>query len=366
MLSLCSHIPTKLYFGCGCVTAHREELCSLGSKALIVTGRSSANNGSLDDVKAALDSCGKEYAVFDKTEENPSVATVMEAARLAVSNGADFVIGIGGGSPLDAAKAAALMAANPDKGEAFLTGKEKCQYTPALPTAAIPTTCGTGSEVTGVSVLTYHERRTKGSIPFRIYPAIALCDGSYLINAPRSLIINTAVDTLGHLIESYLNSAADDHSKAIAAHGLELWKRDLPLLERGITAEEGSMLLEASAAGGAAIAHTGTGIPHGLSYTLTYEQHIHHGKAVGYFLPAYVRLCPDADRREVLRLTGFDSEEAMARYIYSMCGCAPIDRSLAALSAETFMKKPEKLLTAPFAADSDAVSEIAFSACDIV
>ena len=153
------YMPTKVYNELDCVTKHSAELAALGTKALIVTGRSSSKkNGSLDDVITALETHRISYAVFSEVEENPSVETVMKARDLGLSSGADFVIGIGGGSPLDAAKAIAVMLQNPDKDWQYLYESTSAK---ALPIAAIPTTCGTGSEVTGVAVLTRHDLKTR-------------------------------------------------------------------------------------------------------------------------------------------------------------------------------------------------------------
>ncbi|MBQ7990040.1 MAG: iron-containing alcohol dehydrogenase [Oscillospiraceae bacterium] len=360
---MCEHIPTEFFCEDGCTAAHRDEIASLGGRALIVTGgRSSKMNGSLDDMTDVLGKCGIAYSVFDRVEENPSVETVMAGTKAALELGADMIIGIGGGSPLDAAKAVALMAANPDRDAEFLVSGGN-GYAHPLPLVCVPTTCGTGSEVTPVSVLTYHDRRTKGSVPFKIYPDIALCDGKYLMYAPHRLIVNTAVDTLGHLTESYLNSAADEHSRSAAEKGFELWQGNRPLLEgEPLTAGGCTALMTASAYGGAAIAHTGTGIPHGLSYTLTYEEHIPHGLAVGYFLAGYVSLCSDSEIHEIMGMTGFADTHEMDSFIRRTSGGTGIDRQLASLAAKRLAENPKKLSTAPFDADTAAVEKIAYSA----
>ena len=115
------YMPTKVYNEKGCVRQHSQELAALGTKALLVTGKHSSRvNGSLQDVKDALNREQVPYVVFDGIEENPSVETVMRATALGLSEKVDFVIGIGGGSPMDASKAIALMIANPEKKADFL------------------------------------------------------------------------------------------------------------------------------------------------------------------------------------------------------------------------------------------------------
>ena len=158
------YMPAKVYCENNCVRAHAKELASFGKKALIVTGKSSAfKNGSIADVQAALSDHGVECAVFNEVEENPSVETVMKGRDRGLAEGADFVIGIGGGSPMDAAKAIALMIRQKDAGVEYLY--DSSAVTDALPVVCIPTTCGTGSEVTAVSVLSRPSLRAKGSIP---------------------------------------------------------------------------------------------------------------------------------------------------------------------------------------------------------
>ena len=132
-------MSTKIFRGSNAVIENSSAFKALGSKALIVTGRNSAvKNGSLEDVKTALENEGIGYAIFNEIEENPSVETCFKAAREGQEAGCDFVIGIGGGSPMDAAKAAALIMKNPDMDEAKLY--DKTLKVEALPVAEIPTT----------------------------------------------------------------------------------------------------------------------------------------------------------------------------------------------------------------------------------
>ena len=134
------YIPTKVYQEIDAVKVHAEELAGYGSYALIVTGKYSARaNGALADVEAALDAYGKKHVQYDGIEENPSVETVMKATEFGKRNGVDFVIAIGGGSPMDAAKAIAIMLANPEKDADYLY--ENVAHTKALPVVTIPTTC---------------------------------------------------------------------------------------------------------------------------------------------------------------------------------------------------------------------------------
>lgn len=351
------YMPTRLYTENGCVSNHSSELAALGTHALIVTGKgSSKRNGSLDDVISALSSHGVRYTVFDKTEENPSVETVMKARDLGLEKGVDFIIGVGGGSPIDAAKAAALMLAEPDKDweHMYAAGNSK-----ALPLAAVPTTCGTGSEVTGVSVITRHDLKTKVSLKHKIFPRLALVDGKYLLTAPRSLIVNTAIDAFSHLIESSVNTLADRSSMMLVMTGLRLWKSCKRCIEGSeeIKGSSASALMEASVFGGMSIAQTGTTIPHALSYMLTYSQGIPHGAAVGAFQANYLKLADKALRDQLLSAAGFSDTDQLERFIRQLAPVA-VDRELLESSAESVLSKPEKLALCPYKLDRKAMKKI--------
>lgn len=341
------YLPTKIYSERNCVQAHGDELAALGSHALIVTGKSSSKtNGSLDDVIAALEKNSVKYTVFDKVEENPSVETVMAARDMGLECGADFVIGIGGGSPLDAAKAAAFMIKNSGKSWEFMYETANAS---ALPVAAVPTTCGTGSEVTGVAVLTRHDLHTKVSMKHKVFPAIALIDGKYLMTAPRKIIMNTAVDALSHLIESGVNTLADTYSDMSVFAGLREWADCRPYIDGSEALNEtaAQKLMNASALAGVSIAQTGTAIPHSLSYMLTYEAGIPHGAAVGAFQSKYLKYADRDRQKAILSTIGFADTDELGGYIASL---APVsaDRGLLERSAAAVMNNAAKLALCPY------------------
>lgn len=350
------YLPTRIYSERDCVRKYAKEWTSLGKHALIVTGRSSALNGSLADVTEALKGENKSYTVYDQTEENPSVETIMKVRDLGLEQQADFVIGIGGGSPMDAAKAIALMMARKDQGAEFLYQKGSDQ---ALPLVEVPTTCGTGSEATPYSILTIHEKRTKASISHRIFPQYALVDGKYLKGASRNLLVNTAVDALGHFIESYINTNATDYSRMLCAYGMEVWNSCKNVLI-GAPAKETDLdrMMNASTIAGMAISHTGTALPHGLSYYLTYEKGIPHGKAVGYFLPGYVAEASSLLGRKVLHLTGFPDVQYFRSFMHQLIGHLDADSELIDLAVEGLMGNPAKLQNAPYPVTKEGLYRI--------
>ena len=179
------YMPTKVYSERGCVRRYSQEWATLGKKALIVTGKSSAKNGALMDVLGALHEHGTAVVVFDETEENPSIEMVMRVRELGLRENVDFVIGIGGGSPMDAAKAIALMLYHKEKGAEFLyqNGDDE-----ALPVVEVPTTCGTGSEVSRFSVISDPEKAAKYPlISDEVLPDAAILDAELVKTVPPSV-----------------------------------------------------------------------------------------------------------------------------------------------------------------------------------
>ncbi len=344
--------PTNTYIEKNCVKHHKKELLSLGTRAFIITGHtSSKKNGSLDDVVSVLEEGQIPYRIFNDIEENPSVETVEKAAAIGKEFQADFVIGIGGGSPLDASKAVALLIANPEEtGECFYTPKDLSP----LPIAAVPTTCGTGSEVTPVAVLTRHDVQTKKSISYKIFPDLALIDGTYLLAAKKELLVNTCVDALAHCIESYLHEQANLYNQMFSSYGLQLWGEITPFLlsEDSLTEEMAEKLMLISTIAGMAIAQTGTTIPHALSYDITYHKGIPHGKACGLFLAAYLSLYKremPQDVEKVLCLLGFDTIHDFSDFLKDLIGTLSLSKEEKDLYAGRMMENSSKLASCPFA-----------------
>lgn len=358
------YMPTKVYQEKGAVRNHGMELAFFGKKALIVTGsHSSKNNGSLRDIQETLEEYGVEYGIYDRIGENPTIDMVMDAAKQGREQGTDFVIGIGGGSPMDAAKAIALMILNRDSSADVL-------YQPlalrSLPVVEVPTTCGTGSEVTPYAILTRDDLETKQSISHQVFPALALVDPCYLQGAPLTVLTNTAIDALGHLIESYFHSKATDYSRMLAIQGMDVWGACKHVLS-GMEPEEEDFigLMFASSLAGMAITHTGTSLPHGLSYYLTYHRGIPHGQAVGFFLPGYLDLFTETMEAEVmmvLRILGFGCPEQFAGWVRECIGRPNLtEQEITAMLAE-IMQSERKLAAVPFAVEKQTVEGIIRSA----
>ena len=358
-------MPVRVFEETDAVLNHAADLGALGRCALLVTGKhSAARNGSLSDVTQALSGTGTSYVLFQEVEENPSIETVMKGRDLAVESGADFVIGIGGGSALDAAKAIALMAKKADRDISYLYSPDGDSA--ALPIAAIPTTCGTGSEVTAVSVLTNTPKQIKKSIPHKLFPALALIDGKYLRSAPFSVLANTAFDALTHLIESELNAKSSPYSHMCAQAGLRTWAQSLPVLkkEKEPGDEDLMRMMRASAFAGMAIAHTGTTLPHGLSYPLTFRLGVPHGKATAYFTAGYLAEAPGNTGEALLKEAGFASVAEFDLVYKKACGTLDVPQAklneVLEAAVDEIMGTPAKLALAPFPVDEAMLRRIAF------
>lgn len=289
------HMPTKVVMGKNCIQDNSELFKVYGDTAIIVTGRSSAKtNGSEKDVVTALEKEGIDYIIYDQVMSNPTVACVYEGAQVARVTKAKFVIAIGGGSPMDAAKAIALLALD-YLPEAQLFDNNR--HHKALPIIAVPTTAGTGSEVTQYAMITNDVLETKSALASPIlFPQIAFMDATYLMSLPKRITINTAIDALSHSVEGMLAVRANPISDALAKDSIGKVMQVLGDIQKmydqpfDLSYEQREKLLLASMLGGMVIAQTGTTAVHAMGYSLTYFRQIDHGRANGLLLGHFMKL----------------------------------------------------------------------------
>jgi len=275
------YLPTRIIFGENAVRKGFVYLNQLGKKALIVTGKSSAlKSGALDDVIAVLKGLKIEWVVFDKVEENPVLEIIVEGAAFFAANGCDFLIGIGGGSPIDAAKAIALTAANHlDKDNIYNTSTFKKTY----PLVAVPTTAGTGTEVTQYSVLTDASTLKKAGFGHDLaFPVLALADPKYTLSLPVSVTLNTGIDALSHLLEGIYSNKRTPLIYPLIFKGIKLIYNNLSnVLHNPSDLAVRTALMQASLYGGITISHTSTTLQHSVGYPLTSVYNVPHGLANG-------------------------------------------------------------------------------------
>lgn len=310
-------MPTQVYFGKDCITQNREAFGKCGKRAYVITYRLPGRHYALEDVEAALKERGVSYFIETEIEENPCVETIVRAAKKGLAEKADFLVAIGGGAPIDASKAIGIMMNNPDMEPYDLFSREDLT---SLPIIAVPTTAGTGAEVAHWSVITRFDTQTKQAIKPWVYPRYSFLDPSYLMSMPVRLTRATALDALGHCIESYVSTAGNPYSRGLCEVAFQTFSDTVDALHKGefpYEIREKQMFI--SMLGGMANNQTGTCLPHGMSYALTHNKHIPHGLACGLLEGEYLRIFKDRSRVDrIIALCGFRSVDEFADFISSI------------------------------------------------
>ena len=226
IVSFSFHVPTNFVFGQGAIQKlHKQRLP--GKKALIVisAGKSTRANGYLDIVQDELTQAGVAYAVFDKILANPVLDNVMDGAAFARAEGCDFVIGLGGGSSIDAAKAIAMMVPNEGNYWDYIyggTGGGQRMKNKPLPIVAIPTTAGTGTELDAWTVVTNEETKEKMSGGNKnTFPVLAIVDPNFMLSVPPKFTAYQGFDALFHSTESYINNTNNLMRDMLALKAIE-------------------------------------------------------------------------------------------------------------------------------------------------
>lgn len=278
-------IPVKIVFGSGRISELTQYISDDIERILIVSEKNVAEKSkAVDTVRKLLDN--KKVWVFLDVEENPSFETVAIGGDIARKNNCQLVIGIGGGSPMDAAKGIAMLATNHEP----LRNLIEMSDLPSdpLPVICIPTTSGTGSEVTPYAVFTDREGKNKcGYGNDKIFPQLALLDPELSFSMPKSVTINTGLDALTHSIEAYLSTESFEMDDIIALESIKKVIKHLPGAANNNHHDMEAMAY-ASMLGGIAITHGGTILLHIMGYPLTVYKQIPHGKANAILLPAVI------------------------------------------------------------------------------
>ena len=256
------YLPTKLLYGAGCLTALGG--CALpGRKALLVTsaGQSAKRHGYLGRVEEQLAQAGASAVLYDQITPNPTKAEVMAGAALCREEGCDFVLGLGGGSSIDAAKAIAVMARNPGDYWDYIsggTGKGKAVPNAPLPVVAVTTTAGTGTEADPWTVTTNEETQEKIGFGYeKTFPVLSIVAPELMVSVPPRLTAYQGFDALFHSTEGYLNRTANPISDLMALEAIRLIGKSLPRAVR-----DGADL---EARGDVALANTLSGMVETLS-----------------------------------------------------------------------------------------------------
>lgn len=285
-------LPRDLYHGKGAL----ENLKTLkGSKAVIVVGGGSMKKfGFLDKAEGYLKEAGMEVMIIDGVEPDPSVTTVMNGADKMLEFKPDWIVAIGGGSPIDAAKAMWIKYEYPD-----CTFEDMCKVfgIPELRKkahfCAVSSTSGTATEVTAFSIITDYDKGIKYPIAdFEITPDVAIVDPELAETMPQKLVAHTGMDAITHAIEAYVSTAHSDYADALAIHAIEMIQKDLVKSYNGDMEARDSMH-NAQCLAGMAFSNALLGIVHSMAHKTgaafqDFGAHIIHGAANAMYLPKVI------------------------------------------------------------------------------
>ncbi|MGI6034323.1 MAG: iron-containing alcohol dehydrogenase [Limnochordia bacterium] len=280
------YLPVQVITGIGCSDCLPEEVEKLKArKVLLITDEGVRGAGLTEEIERNLKACCEELSVYDDVPPEPAVKDADKLGDAARDLKPDVIVGVGGGSVLDMAKGAAVLANNPGSiKDYFGTGLVK---NPSVPTIMLPTTAGTGSEVTPNAIFLDEEKKLKVGVvsPYN-FARVAIVDAKLTLSAPPRLTASTGVDAFTHAVESYTSVRASVHSDLFAAESIRRIARSL----RTVVANPGDLearydMALGSVYGGIALSMAGTGGVHALAYPLGGTYRIPHGVSNALLLP---------------------------------------------------------------------------------
>ena len=282
-------VPQNIVAGKGTIKKLPEVAAKLGGKkAFIISGPHLNKIGAVAACEALLAEAGIQAAAFTDCEANPSVETVDKATAQFKESGADFIVAYGGGSPMDVAKAVGVLA----KYGGSVTEYEGAHKVPGdiVPLIAIPTTAGTGSEVTAFSVITDHSRQYKLTVfSYKLLPAYAILDADLIITVPAHTAAACGMDALIHALEAYISTAASPFSDAMAEKAMELIGGNIRRYVANRTdIEAAQAMLVGSLFAGIAFSFARLGNVHAMSHPVSAHFNVAHGVANAILLPTIV------------------------------------------------------------------------------
>tara|TARA_R110000824_G_scaffold3839_7_gene18359 strand:- start:1420 stop:2598 length:1179 start_codon:yes stop_codon:yes gene_type:complete len=276
-----------LHFGEGCLAELPGQIAALrASRPMIVTDKGIVNAGLIVPVEKTLSEAGFDVVIFDSVVADPPEAIVLQAIEAAKAAGADIVIGLGGGSSLDTAKVVAALAIDGAQPLADIYGIGLLERK-GLPTILIPTTSGTGSEVTAISILTTGETTKAGIISPHLFADVALLDPALTVGLPANVTAATGIDAMVHAIESYTSrNGKNPVSDMLAIEALKLLTAHIETAcSDGKNMQAREAMLRGSMLAGQAFANSPVGAIHALAYPLGGIYHIPHGLSNALVMP---------------------------------------------------------------------------------
>lgn len=330
----------RILFGPGAVEKIGAEARLLkAKKVLIVTDPGVIHAGLLETVEKSLQSAGLPFVIFDGVEPDPRIEVVEKSVEKAKKEGIDLIIGFGGGSSLDIAKVTSIIITNSGKIDSFF-GIDLVPN-PGVPAILIPTTAGTGSEVTPIAILSdTKEKLKKGIVSPTLFPEVAILDPKLTIDLPPSVTAFTGMDALTHAIEAYASINATDLTDLFALRAMDLCSKNLRMAyAHGENLAARSNMMEGSLLAGIAFANAGVGAVHAFAYPLGGEFHLPHGLTNTLMLPYIMRYnilgCPHkfaqmakAFGEKVEELSDLDGAEAAVRFVERLSDDLRVPRRL--------------------------------------
>ena len=301
-------IPQEVIVGKGSLKRLPEIAAKLGGKhGFIISGPHLNKMGIVKSCADALEDAGIKADAYTETEGNPSVETVDKATAAFKESGADFIIALGGGSPMDVAKAVGVVA----KYGGSIIEYEGGGKVPGdiVPLIAIPTTAGTGSEVTAFSVITDHSRNYKLTVfSYKLIPSYAILDPELLTTAPASVAAACGIDAMVHALEAYISKAASPFSDAMAEKALELIGKSIRRYVADRTdIEAAEWMLTGSLFAGIAFSWARLGDVHAMSHPVSAFFDVPHGVANAILLPTIVEYNALADSGKYMKIYNYIS-----------------------------------------------------------
>lgn len=283
------YLPVNIVFGRGSINKVGELTRPYGSKALIVTGGSSAKRSGLyDKVKDNLTANGIGTVLFDKVMQNPLTTTAVEGAEIAKSNHCEVIVAVGGGSIMDCAKAISFMAVNDGDINDYIFNRLRSDN--SLPLILIPTTCGTGSEGNGFAVLTNPETGDKKSLRTNaIIAKVSIVDPECMMTMPKHVLAAVGFDALCHNMEAYTSKIAQPFSDALSLYAISLIADSLiNVYENSNDRNAWEKITLASTIGGMVINTAGVTLAHGMEHPASGLRNIVHGVGLAALTPVVI------------------------------------------------------------------------------
>lgn len=283
-------LPTKIEFGVGVSERVAERVAGCGgSRILLVVDPGVLDAGVADKIVDTLENASMPYVLFSDIEPEPEARSIVDGVELARSEGCDAVVGVGGGSALDSAKAIAVMLEN--EGHIRDYAGQDLVPNPGVPIIALPTTAGTGSEVTIWAVISEKDEKVKYGVGSPYMTAtIAMCDPELTLTLPPHITASTGIDALAHALESYVNKTTQPISEALSIRAMELVARSLrTAVVAGENLQARSDMLLASLSAALAFNPTRLGLAHALVMPIGANYKIPHSVGVAILLPEVMR-----------------------------------------------------------------------------